>query len=140
MNTTMNLAILTLALSGCVAQPQQSYQPAPATTQVSSEGQAYLVCAENERRTQNFMATASLIMDKCFAGDKDFCLNGAKYIEKAENMLDPDLDLLSACLKTGFYAGRPVALNNIAAQNEKFLEKLGKYRAILNRALKKGHF
>ena len=137
-NTTMILAALTL--SGCVAQPQQSYQPAPAATQVSSEGQAYLVCAENERRTQNFMAAASLIMDKCFAGDKDFCLNGAKYIEKAENLLDPDLDLLSACLKTGLYEGRPVALNNIAAPNEKFLEKLGKYRAVLNRALKKGHF
>ena len=137
-NTTMLLAALTL--SGCVAQPQQSYQPAPATTQVSSEGQAYLVCAENERRTQNFMAAASLIMDKCFSGDKDFCLNGAKYIEKAENLLNPDLDLLSACLKTGFYSGRPVAMNNIAAQNEEFLANLGKYKRILERALKKGHF
>lgn len=138
MNTNTTLLLAALTLSGCVAQPQQSYQPAP--TPVSSEGQAYLVCAENERRTQNFMAAASLIMDKCFAGEKDFCLNGAKYIEKAENLLDPDLDLLSACLKTGFYEGRPVALNNIAAQNEKFLEKLGKYKRILDRALKKGHF
>lgn len=137
-NTTMLLAALTL--SGCVAHPQQSYQPAPAATQVSSEGQAYLICAENERRLQNFMAAGSLIIDKCFAGEKDMCVNGASYMKKAEDRIDPDVDLFVSCVKLGFYEGRPVALDSIHSQNKAFMVKLTKFKALLDRALKKGHF
>lgn len=140
MNTTMNLAILTLAMSGCVAQPQQSYQPAQATATVSAEGQAYLICAENERRLQNFMAAGSLIIDKCFAGEKDMCVNGATYMKKAEDKIDPDVDLFVSCVKLGFYEGRPVALDSIHSQNKAFMVKLTKFKALLDRALKKGHF
>lgn len=138
MNTTMNLAILTLALSGCVAQPQQVSQPAPTT--VSSEGQAYLVCADSERRNQNFMAAASLIMDKCFAGNKDMCVNGATYMKQAQDRINPDVDMLMLCVKSGFYEGRPVALDNMHSQNEAFMGKLRKYKQMLELAMKKGHF
>ena len=138
MNARLTLGFATaLMLNGCAVQPSI---PTNTVAPVAPAERSYLSCSQEERAQENFAGVSILVLDKCFAGDNDMCLNGMNYIKRAEAMFHPDAEKMKRCIQDGFYQGRPVAAAGMAQLMEELMDKLTKYQELLKKALKTGRF
>lgn len=123
MNTTMNLAILTLALSGCVAQPQVATPTSTPTYTAPISREAD--CNDAFISILAYIKVATPSLDACMAGKKMAC--GAVWAIHDRLKNEVRLDAASACLANGWVSGYNPLLLEFIRQAPPFLKKMEKF-------------